>query len=108
MVHDPMTESIEQRFGSVNRLPHSVEWLYDNGSCYTDRETITFAQDMGFISCFTPVRSPESNGMAEAFVKTFKRDYVMSMIVPMQKRLWHSWTNGSRITMITILTRGSR
>jgi putative transposase len=26
--------------------------------------------------CFTPVESPESNGMAEAFVKTFRRDYV--------------------------------
>lgn len=24
----------------------------------------------------TPVRSPQTNGMAEAFVKTFKRDYV--------------------------------
>ena len=26
--------------------------------------------------CFTPVRSPESNGVREAFVKTFKRDHV--------------------------------
>jgi putative transposase len=25
--------------------------------------------------CFTPVRSPESNGVSEAFVKTLKRDY---------------------------------
>ncbi len=76
MVRDLMTESVERRFGTVDLLPHRVEWLSDNGSCYTARETITFAQDMGFITCFTPVRSPESNGMAEAFVKTFKRDYV--------------------------------
>jgi transposase InsO family protein len=76
MVRDLMIESVERRFGPVARLPHPVEWLSDNGSCYTARETIAFGQDMGFINCFTPVRSPESNGMAEAFVKTFKRDYV--------------------------------
>jgi transposase InsO family protein len=76
MVRDLMVESIEARFGSILRLPHAVEWLSDNGSCYTATETVSFAKDMGFISCFTPVRSPESNGMAEAFVKTFKRDYV--------------------------------
>lgn len=75
MVRDLMIESVEARFG-VARLPHRVEWLSDNGSCYTAKTTIAFGQDMGFISCFTPVRSPESNGMAEAFVKTFKRDYV--------------------------------
>jgi len=76
MVRDLMIESVERRFGPAARLPHPVEWLSDNGSCYTATETMSFAKDMGFISCFTPVRSPESNGMAEAFVKTFKRDYV--------------------------------
>jgi transposase InsO family protein len=76
MVRELMVESVEVRFGPLARLPHAVEWLSDNGSCYTATETISFAKDMGFISCFTPVRSPESNGMAQAFVKTFKRDYV--------------------------------
>lgn len=50
--------------------------LSDNGSCYTTKETREFAQIVGLVVCTTPVRSPESNGMAEAFVKTFKRDYV--------------------------------
>jgi transposase InsO family protein len=27
------------------------------------------------VACFTPVRSPESNGVCESFVKTLKRDY---------------------------------
>jgi hypothetical protein len=55
---------------------HPVEWPADNGSCYTTTETIEQARALGIIPCFTPVRSPESDGMAEAFLKTFKRDYV--------------------------------
>lgn len=66
---------VERRFGA-DSVPHAVEWLTDNGSAYTAHETISFARSLGLVPCFTPVRSPESNGMAESFVKTFKRDYV--------------------------------
>lgn len=33
------------------------------------------ARDIGLKPCTTPIESPQSNGMAEAFVKTIKRDY---------------------------------
>jgi transposase InsO family protein len=75
MIRDLMLESVERRFG-VTRLPQPIQWLSDNGSCYRANETIEFAIRLGLVPCFTPVRSPQSNGMAEAFVKTFKRDYV--------------------------------
>jgi len=26
--------AVEHRFGRVNRLPLTIEWLSDNGSCY--------------------------------------------------------------------------
>ena len=75
MIRDLMLESVERRFGS-SAVPHPVQWLSDNGSCYRSGDTIDFADKLGLVPCFTPVRSPQSNGMAEAFVKTFKRDYV--------------------------------
>ena len=53
-------------------MPHPLEWLTDNGCCYTAKETRAFASSLGFVVCTTPVRSPQSNGMAEAFVKTLK------------------------------------
>ena len=76
MIRDLMLESVERRFGGPDNLPHPVECLSDNGSCYRAHETVAFAQSLGLVPCFTPVRSPQSNGMAESFVKTFKRDYV--------------------------------
>lgn len=39
-------------------------------------ETTRFGRDIGLMPIQTAVRSPESNGMAESFVRTFKRVYV--------------------------------
>lgn len=74
MIRDLMLACVERRFASL-RAPHPVQWLADNGSAYTARETLDFAAALSLIPCFTPVRSPESNGVSEAFVKTLKRDY---------------------------------
>ena len=76
LVRDLMMETVEQRFGKVLRVPHVVQWLTDNGPGYTANETVRFGHSLGLDIRTTPSYSPESNGMAEAFVKTFKRDYV--------------------------------
>ena len=74
IVRDLMLACVERRFDAL-RAPHPVQWLADNGSAYTARETLDFAAALSLVPCFTPVRSPESNGVSEAFVKTLKRDY---------------------------------
>ena len=75
-IRDLMLEALEYRFGKVSHLPNKMQWLSDNGPCYVAKETVSFARNLGFEVCTTAPYSPESNGMAEAFVKTFKRDYV--------------------------------
>ncbi|TPG87821.1 IS3 family transposase, partial [Pseudomonas caspiana] len=47
--------------------------------------TRLFARQIGLQPVTTPVRSPQSNGMAESFVKTIKRDYVAHMPKPDQE-----------------------
>ncbi|EHW7462609.1 IS3 family transposase [Escherichia coli] len=80
-VQDVMLGAVERRFG--NELPASpVEWLTDNGSCYRANEARQFARMLGPEPKNTAVRSPESNGIAESFVKTIKRDYISVMPKP--------------------------
>ncbi|WP_240113962.1 IS3 family transposase [Escherichia coli] len=80
-VQDVMPGAVERRFG--NELPASpVEWLTDNGSCYRANETRQFARMLGLEPKNTAMRSPESNGIAESFVKTIKRDYISIMPKP--------------------------
>ncbi|MDA5303128.1 IS1 family transposase, partial [Escherichia coli] len=59
-----------------------VIWMTDNGSCYRANETRQFARMLGLEPKSTAVRSPESNGIAESFVKTIKRDYISVMPKP--------------------------
>lgn len=65
----------EQRFGTT-WAPREIELLSDRGSIYRAKETVQMARQFNLRSCFTMAYSPESNGMAESFVKTIKRDYV--------------------------------
>ena len=76
LVRDVMVQTMLTRFGTVEQMPTSTtRWLSDNGSGYIAKDTRQFASGIGLIAYRMPFRSPQSNGMAEAFVKTFKRDY---------------------------------
>ena len=80
-VQDVMLGAVEHRFG--NEFPSkSVEWLTDNGSAYRAHETRRFAKQVGLSPRHTAVRSPQSNGIAESFVKIMKRDYISLMSKP--------------------------
>ena len=81
MIRDLMVRCVEQRFGAI-RAPHPVQFLSDNGSIFAAYRTVEIALALNLAPCFTPVESPESNGMAEAFVKTLKRDYVRISPIP--------------------------
>jgi transposase InsO family protein len=72
-----MDQTVTHRFGEfIEKLPHAIQWLTDQGPQYKAIQTIAYGQAWGFDMRTTPAYSPESNGMAEAFVKLFKRDYV--------------------------------
>ena len=70
-----MMLAVKKRFGSNGKSPKTIEWLTDNGLCYTAAETRSFAKKLGLKPVSTHVTSPQSNGMVESFVKTLRRDY---------------------------------
>ncbi len=71
-----LREAVFQRFGEAGARARGIEFLSDNGPEYTSHRFRPFVQAMGLIPCHTPRRSPESNGLVEAFFGSFKRDYV--------------------------------
>jgi len=72
-----MDKALWARFGEATlKAPHAIQWLSDNGPQYTATASVLYAHELGLVPITTPAYSPESNGLAEAFVGTFKRDYV--------------------------------
>ncbi len=70
-----MIFSADKRFPG-GRAPRKIEWLTDRGSIYRAQLVRDTARTLNLECCYTAAYSPASNGMAEAFVGTIKRDYV--------------------------------
>lgn len=80
-----MIYSVDKRFKG-GRADRKVQWLSDRGSIYRAELSRKIARDLNLEPCFTAAYSPSSNGMAEAFVGTFKRDSYTQVIASMQKQ----------------------
>ncbi len=88
----------------INYPSTPVQRLRDDGSAYIAEQTRLFAQQTGLQPVTTPVRSPQSNGMAESFVKTIKRDYVPTCLARTAKRHYVIWQLPLSITTSSIRT----
>jgi hypothetical protein len=63
-----------KKHSDVERL-NGAHALQQRVSTSSDEKQVPFTARCGFEPRTTPVESPQSNGMAEAFVRTMKRDY---------------------------------
>lgn len=75
-LEEMVREAVFRRFGTDREKARGLEFLSDNGPEYACKHLRTVLKGFGMVPCRTPPRSPESNGLAEAFFGSFKRDYV--------------------------------
>ena len=77
-----LDEAIAYRFGDNLETAGGLEFLHDNGPEYIATALKQYVEDdLKMIDCCTPYQSPQSNGMAEAFINTLKRDYVYQNVL---------------------------
>lgn len=81
-LQEMVREAVFRRFGAEKEKAQNLEFLSDNGPEYACRKLRNVLQGFGMVICRTPRRSPESNGLAEAFFGSFKRDYVYQKELP--------------------------
>lgn len=94
-----MDKALWARFGeTVSTAPHAIQRLSGNGPQYTATASVLYAHELGLVPITTPSYSPESNGLAEDFVHTFKYDYVNSTSSATRRACSPSWAGGSTTT----------
>lgn len=76
-IQELLQRAVDTRCGGT-RPPQPIQWLGDNDGIFTALDTICTAERLNLIPLTTPAYSPQSNGMAEAFVNTLRRDYIAS------------------------------
>jgi putative transposase len=59
-IRDLMIESVEHRFGLVDKLPNPSSGYRTMARPIIAEETRALARDIGLVSCTTPIQSPES------------------------------------------------
>src|SRR5262249_60301876 len=62
-VRDLMVAAVEYRFGQGNRLPVTIEWPSDNGSCYVAGATRSFARAIRPRPRRPPLQRAQGNGL---------------------------------------------
>ena len=80
-----MLAAVGQRFGTT-QAGAPFEWLSDNGSACIDHRTRSFARELGLEPLTTLVRSPQSNGMAESFVRQI--EFIKQLTHSEPPRIW--------------------
>ncbi len=76
-IQELLQRAVTTRFEGA-RVPQPIQWLSDNDGIFTALDTICTAERLHLIPITTPAYSPQSNGMAEAFINTLRRDYIAS------------------------------
>ena len=71
-----LREALFSRFAHQSHQAKGLEFLTDNGPEFIAAPLQQFLKQLGLLACHTPCRSPQSNGLVEAFFGGFKRDYL--------------------------------
>lgn len=85
-----LREALWHRFGGELGRARGLECLSDNGPEYASQRFRACVEALGLVACRTPCRSPQSNGLAEAFFGSFKRDYVWQAVLETREDIMRS------------------